>query len=84
MSHEIDIIAALQEAVRNKEGCKYCQRDNNYFITLNDTGSHSGIWMALNRQGMFRVRYFDDHDNLEAMDILNINFCPMCGRKLRG
>ena len=64
--------------------CRYCQSEDNNFVTLNETVDYSGIEMALNRQGMLRVRYSDYPDDLpwESEDILNVNFCPICGRKL--
>lgn len=63
--------------------CPYCKTDNNDFILLNQTADYSGIQMCLNRQGMFRVRYFDiDGDVFVSQDIINIKYCPMCGRNL--
>lgn len=64
--------------------CKYCEADNNDFVLLNDTSDYSGIEMALNRQGMFRVRYYTEGDIWFSEDILNIKHCPMCGRKFNG
>ena len=61
--------------------CKYCEHENNDFILLNDTADYSGIEMALNRQGMFRVRYYTEGCIWFSEDILNIKHCPMCGRK---
>jgi hypothetical protein len=63
--------------------CKYCDRIDNDFVPLNDTTDYSGIGMSLNKQGMLRTRYYDDSSHIWfAEDIVNINFCPMCGRKL--
>lgn len=60
--------------------CKYCQHENNDFVILNETTDYSGIEMALNRQGMLRVRY-DYSQVWFSEDIINVKFCPMCGKK---
>ena len=62
--------------------CKYCERDNNDFIPLNQTAEYSGLEIEVNRQGMLRVRYYYDPACGLAQDIININYCPICGRKL--
>lgn len=63
--------------------CKYCEHENNDFVILNETTDYSGIEMALNRQGMFRVRYYEDDSQIWfSEDAINVNFCPMCGRKI--
>lgn len=61
--------------------CKYCGRTDNDFVLLKGTGLCSGLKVEMNRQGMLRIRYF--YDTLKKrQDIINIKFCPMCGRKL--
>lgn len=63
--------------------CKYCQHESNDFVLLNKTADYSGIEMALNRQGMIRVRYYEyEGQPWWSEDIINIKFCPMCGRKI--
>ena len=64
--------------------CKYCNRKDNDFVPLNKTIDYSGLEMSLNRQGMLRVRYYEQgkYDLWYSEDIVNINFCPICGRKL--
>ena len=61
--------------------CKYCEHENNDFVALNETVNYSGIEMALNKQGMFRVRYYTESGIWFSEDILNINHCPICGKK---
>lgn len=62
--------------------CKYCEHENNDFVIINETTDYSSIEMALNRQGMLRVRYYDDYSQVWfSEDIINVKFCPMCGRK---
>ena len=63
--------------------CKYCEHENNNFVILNDTKEYSGVEIALNRQGILRVRYYEGYNQLWSMeDIMNIEYCPMCGRKV--
>lgn len=63
--------------------CKYCEANNNDFVIINDTKEYSGIEMAINRQGMLRVRYYthNEIDRFESQDILNVKHCPICGRE---
>lgn len=68
--------------------CKYCENETNDFIEINDTFRYSGIEMSMNRQGMLRVRVdlgpSELHKNVfETEDIVNIKFCPFCGKKLK-
>lgn len=63
--------------------CKYCENKNNNFVILNETTDYSGIEMALNRQGVLRVRYYEDDSQIWfSEDMINIKFCPICGRKI--
>lgn len=67
--------------MQNIKLCPYCESNNNQFIEVNQTKEYSGIEMCLNRQGMFRVRYYDDNDNIfVSQDIVNIKYCPYCGK----
>lgn len=61
--------------------CKYCNRKDNDFVILHDTADYSGIEMSLNRQGMLRTRYYGSNHLWYSEDIVNVKFCPMCGRK---
>jgi len=68
--------------LRGKDMCKYCEHEDNDFVVFNDTQEYSGMEIALNRQGMLRVRYYDDYTRVWfSEDIINIKFCPKCGRK---
>ena len=43
---------------------------------------YSGIELAINRKGMLRARYYDvNRDVFETQDIIEIKYCPLCGRK---
>ena len=63
--------------------CAYCDREDNDFVLLNQTTDYSGIEMSLNRQGMLRVRYYTDGSKVWfSQDIVEIKFCPNCGRAM--
>ena len=65
--------------------CPYCEADNNDFVPLNQTVEYSGIEMSLNRQGMLRVRFYNDVNHIWfSEDIVNIKSCPMCGNAFGG
>ena len=66
--------------------CQYCEpRSCNDFVTMNQTVEYSGIELAVNCQGMLRARYYDlNGDTFEVQDIVNIKYCPLCGRKFNG
>lgn len=59
--------------------CNHCIPNNHDFISLNDTVEYSGIEMAINDQGMLRIRVYEE-GKLITQDIVNINYCPICGR----
>lgn len=62
--------------------CPYCEANNNDFVLLNQTSDYSKIEMALNRQGILRVRYYGDDDELWiSQDIVEIHNCPLCGKE---
>lgn len=61
--------------------CEYC--GSNEFTALNDTVDYSGLEIAINNS-MLRVRNYNFKDIFETQDVVNINYCPICGRKLGG
>jgi len=63
--------------------CPYCENDTNDFIILNQTVEYSGIEMAVNRQGCLRVRTYPDgtENNFDSQDIVEIKYCPNCGKR---
>ena len=64
--------------------CKYCEHENNDFVILNTTVDYSNIEMALNRQGMLRVRHYADENQIWfTQDIINIKYCPICGKSFK-
>ena len=62
--------------------CKYCTRKDNDFALLNETTDYSGLEIAMNKQGILRIRYYSSDALWATQDIINIKFCPICGRKL--
>lgn len=63
--------------------CKFCESQD--FLVLNPIGfEYTGIEMGLDNLGMLRVRVYtpteDEERDWELQDIVNINFCPVCGR----
>lgn len=61
--------------------CEYCKEEN-CFIPLNDTVDYSGLEMSISSKGMLRTRAYMFKEIFETQDIVNINYCPMCGKKL--
>lgn len=61
--------------------CQYCETKNNDFVIANQTVEYSNIEIAFNRQGMLRVRCYDESNIWFSEDIVNIKYCPLCGRK---
>ena len=76
--------AADVAPVRNRP-CPYCDAKTNDFIPINQTVEYSGIEIALNRQGMLRVRVYESgQETFNAQDIVEIKYCPNCGAKMGG
>ena len=60
--------------------CKICSMPNNDFVVLNETAEYSGIEIAVNRQGILRVRYSSHGSKgFDTQDTVNIDYCPICG-----
>lgn len=65
--------------------CPYCNAETNDFVPINQTVEYSGIEIALNRQGMLRVRVYESgQENFTTQDIVEIKYCPNCGAKMDG
>lgn len=61
--------------------CKHCEDDVG-FIPLNNTVEYSGLEMSMSAKGMLRCRAYMFKDRFETQDVVEIKYCPMCGRKL--
>ena len=55
----------------------YCESGTNDFAPVNQTIEYSGIEMAVNRQGMLRMRVRDDDGSFTTQDIIEIRNCPL-------
>lgn len=64
------------------KACSFCGSSANRFLPLRASGKYSGIEIAINPQGMLRVRVYDD-ESLKTQDIVHVEYCPMCGRKFK-
>ena len=65
--------------------CPYCDAETNDFVPINQTVEYSGIEIALNRQGMLRVRVYESgQETFTTQDIVEIKYCPNCGAKMDG
>jgi hypothetical protein len=65
----------------NSMRCPYCESGTNDFVPMNQAVEYSGIEMAVNRQGMLRVRVLDDDGSFTTQDIIEIRNCPLCGKR---
>lgn len=84
----IDAIPAANVAERKRGRCKFCGGKDNAFHIINaETAAYSGIEIAINRQGMLRVRVYDDYECETALprssEIVMIANCPNCGADMR-
>ena len=61
--------------------CPYCECSTNDFEVLNQTAEYSGIELSINRQGMLRARVLDDNGGFLTQDIVEIRYCPLCGKR---
>lgn len=60
--------------------CSFCGNHDNDFRTLNaDMAQYSFLQIAMNSQGMLRVR---DLSPGGGQEVIRISYCPMCGEKL--
>lgn len=62
-----------------KMSCMYCTKG--YPLPLQSEYSNIEA-RFINDNGLLRIRVFDENDNLQTQDIVSLNYCPMCGRKL--
>lgn len=62
-----------------KMSCMYCTKGYPLPLQSDYSGVEAGF---INDNGLLRIRAFDENDNLQTQDIVSLNYCPMCGRKL--
>ena len=76
--------------IQKPAGCKFCDFKNNdgHILLNDDTAEYSGMTVSVLSNGpqsgaILRVRSLtDDHMLVDSQDAININYCPMCGRKI--
>ena len=83
-----DNLPAADVVERKRGRCKFCGGNDNTFHIINaETAAYSGIEIAINRQGMLRVRVYDDYECETALprssEIVMIAACPKCGADMR-
>lgn len=63
--------------------CPYCESDG--FNVINQTAEYSGIEVTVDRHGLLRVRTYtnDGVFCFEAQDIVEIKYCPLCGKAFK-
>lgn len=62
-----------------KMSCMYCTKGHPLPLQSDYSGIEAGF---IADNGLLRIRAFDENDNLQTQDIVSLNYCPMCGRKL--
>lgn len=64
--------------------CPYCESGTNDFVQMNQDIEFTGIEMSLDRFGELRVRtYTDTDDYFDSQSIIEIKYCPFCGKRFR-
>jgi len=61
--------------------CKYCETKE--FKALNTTLDYSGLEIAVSGGGILRVRNYNFKELFDTQDAVDINYCPMCRKKVR-
>ena len=62
-----------------KMSCMHCTKGCPLPLQSDYSSIEAGF---INDNGLLRIRAFDENDNLQTQDIVSLNYCPMCGRKL--
>ena len=61
--------------------CEYCNEDYSVLNPISD--KYSGLEISLmTKIKILRVRAYMHKELFETQDVININYCPVCGRKL--
>lgn len=62
-----------------KMSCVYCTKGYPLPLQSDYSGIEAGF---ITDNGLLRIRAFDENDDLQTQDIVSLNYCPICGRKL--
>lgn len=65
--------------------CKFCKPNPyNEFVLMNkETTEYSGIEITIHSKGMLRCRYYGENELFVSQDVVNIKFCPFCGKEIK-
>ena len=77
-------IDALREQEQREQGCEYCRPPfrNLFSVTIDPETGEEIITIFVDCDGQ-ALRLYDDNPYNPQIDKVPINFCPMCGRKLK-
>lgn len=79
-------VAVDNPEVFNRDGdthCRYCEPKPDGVVYVMNDPEYSGIELSMHHAGELRVRYSEEgSDTYEAQEIIQMNYCPMCGRRL--
>lgn len=64
--------------------CEFCENISSD-INMDLINNHNNFCLVKeNKENCIAIVYFDKYDEIDAKTSTKINFCPMCGRDLRG
>lgn len=68
----------------SKEKCPYCSFDR-YHDDPNEFIIDEGFLVSIRQNNTLEISFWGDYEKFEGLDLerhAEINYCPMCGRKL--
>jgi hypothetical protein len=65
--------------------CPYCQKGRLNALLNSETSAQTdlSVYVGYLNDAIIAKHYDIEGDTYDAVDVIPINFCPMCGRKLR-
>jgi len=77
-------LAALCEKVKGSKGCEFCQKPYKSVDSGKGIREKSILYMGGNSPyANPNKRYLHFMDAAGRMDLFEVNFCPMCGKRLK-
>ena len=73
-----DIVKMLREQAEREKGCEYCKFPSGYLAAIEN--AEPRILLTIN--GSYLQIFDEDYPGF--IDNVEINYCPMCGKKLKG
>lgn len=69
---------------KSAETCPICAAASDALVTLNPSNAERNkIEVALNRNGILMARSLGPNRRMIFQEILEVPFCPLCGRKFK-